>query len=292
MWLTRLEGVTVATPIPPRSPKAGQDLDSRAAAMERARHRKLASLSAGGDWIRTSSTCEFAPVPTPQERVQPPSSPQISDRPRGGRRGTDGLEVTETGAGGPRVLLLKGIDSNAIGVPCSISYTKCLFVMTVDKIPPIRLVDPDHIREISERAYQEQCDALLGCAKLIPFALSEGRLQLPVDATFPDPPDIVLSSGQSRLAIEVSRVTWQRQIQVLSEARRRRPGSLVELNPELRVDKKARRGKGGSKGERNRNYGAIKRRAKGWMGRVPLGMTTFMRQYTRSMPRLNVRSHL
>jgi hypothetical protein len=81
---------------------------------------------------------------------------------------------------------------------------------------------------------------------------------LPVDATFPDPPDIVLSSGQSRLAIEVSRVTWQRQIQVLSEARRRRPGSLVELNPELRVDKKARRGKRGSKGERNRDYGAIK----------------------------------
>jgi hypothetical protein len=130
--------------------------------------------------------------------------------------------------------------------------------MAQNKIPPILIYGADHIRQIRKRAYQARCDELLGCSELVPLALSEGRLRLPINTTFPDPPDIVLSSDQAKIAIEVSRVTWQRQSQVLAEATKKWPEARVELNPELWVDRQARSAKRRPKGERSGDYRAIK----------------------------------
>ena len=74
------------------------------------------------------------------------------------------------------------------------------------KTAPIVIDNMDCIQQIRKQAYRERCDELLGCAALLPLVRSEGQLQLPISATFPDPPDVVFSSDQSNLAIEVFRV--------------------------------------------------------------------------------------
>jgi len=60
-----------------------------------------------------------------------------------------------------------------------------------------------------------------------------------------------------KLAVEVSRCTWQRQSQIIAEAKKW-PQWRVELNPELWVDDKARRGRRRAKGERSGDFRAIK----------------------------------
>jgi hypothetical protein len=124
------------------------------------------------------------------------------------------------------------------------------------KIAPILFDRADLVREISERAFKERSDELLGCARMLPLALSETLLQFPVKVTFPDPPDIVFSSGEQSIAVEVSRVTWRRQSQVLAEARKQSSPWFVELDPALWIDKPARRGD--RRSTRSADYSAIK----------------------------------
>ena len=153
------------------------------------------------------------------------------------------------------------------------------------KITPIAIRTTDCLREIRERAYRERSDELLGCAELSSLALSEGQLRLPINATFPDPPDIVLCDDQRTIAFEVSRLTWQRLSQVLGEATKNWPGSQVELDHALLENGKARRRKGKTKGERSGDYEAIKTTGERLRGWVPPETTTFMQQPTRCRPR-------
>ena len=76
------------------------------------------------------------------------------------------------------------------------------------KIAPILIDTTDRIQEISERANKERCDALIGCAQAVSIALSNGRLRLPICATFPNPPDVALTCDQGKIAVEVTRLTW------------------------------------------------------------------------------------
>jgi hypothetical protein len=122
--------------------------------------------------------------------------------------------------------------------------------MSIDRI--------ECVDELRKQAFKEKNDELLCCAAMLPLVLSEGLLQLPVEAwvNARAAPDVMLSDRRLRLGIEASRVTWQLQSQVLAEARKSWPNSLVELGPDLWVDKDARPSKKGS--ERGGDYHAIK----------------------------------
>ena len=154
-------------------------------------------------------------------------------------------------------------------------------------ISPILIDTEGGIDQIRTQAYQEHCDELFGCARLVKIALSDGTLKLPIRATFPNPPDIVLSCGEGTIAVEVSRITWQAQSQVLAEAAKRWPGSLVELTPEMwadrqarpeKADRKAHRGKDVRKVERSGDYSTIRKQGEpfkgpGWIGDIHLDAT-------------------
>jgi hypothetical protein len=101
---------------------------------------------------------------------------------------------------------------------------------------------------------------------------------LPICATFSNPPDIVLSCDQGKVAVEVTRLTWQRLSQVLAEAKANWPGAFVEISPEICVDDKARRRKRTPKGQRSGDYRAIKlsgeaHQSPGWIGDSPARAT-------------------
>jgi hypothetical protein len=142
--------------------------------------------------------------------------------------------------------------------------------MAAAKIAPILICTTRRIREIRKQAYQERCDELLGCAEAVSIALSGGQLRLPITATFPNPPDVVLSCELGKVALEVSRLTWQRQSQILAEAGNW-PGSVVEISPEICVDRKACARKHAPKGQRSGHYEAIRLKGEahqspGWPG--------------------------
>jgi hypothetical protein len=157
------------------------------------------------------------------------------------------------------------------------------------KIAPLVIDAPDCIPRIRALADRERSDELLGCVESVRVALAEGRAQFPIYASFPDPPDVELTCNQGTLVIEVSRVTWQRQSQVLAEADDRWPESLVELSPELMVNSKVRRAKRVLKGKRSGDYRTIKLRGERFDGPGFIG-DLFVRQSMRSVPPLNGRN--
>ena len=128
------------------------------------------------------------------------------------------------------------------------------------------LADLDAMRDKAER---EKDDDLFGAVEAVDYAFQQGVFVLPVSIARPNPPDAVISSqGKPVLAVEVTRVTWQRLSEVEAAAG---PGELIELNPELCVDRKARRDRKAPKGARTGSFRAIKAFGEkldglGWVG--------------------------
>jgi hypothetical protein len=106
------------------------------------------------------------------------------------------------------------------------------------------------------RAYDEQNDELLGSVEAIRFAINLGIVGLPVEAQFPDSPDVVLESAGKRIAVEVTRIAWTRQSAVIAGATDKFPDAIVEMSAHL-CDQD---GAEGRLGDRTGSYAAIKRR--------------------------------
>jgi len=138
-------------------------------------------------------------------------------------------------------------------------------------IAPLKVHAHSELGQIRNQAYEQKSDDLLGCVESVKFTLAHGLLTLPVDIVFPDPPDVLISSKETIVAVEVRRVAWTRMSEVTRAAK---PGEVVELTPELCVDRPARRDKRAAKGTRSGDYLAIKSPgehldAPGWLGDRP-----------------------
>jgi hypothetical protein len=145
-------------------------------------------------------------------------------------------------------------------------------------LEPVQIGTVADIERIRIRAYERQCDELLGCAKLCSLAASEGILTLPTEAAFPDPPDVLVCCDRRVLAMEVTRITWTRQSQVIAEAEKLSTESLIGLDPSLWVDRHARRDKKAPKGQRNGDYQSIRLKGErlissGWTGDAHVSAT-------------------
>ena len=123
------------------------------------------------------------------------------------------------------------------------------------RLAPILVRDHDDVEAARTRAYDGQIDELLGFVEALRFALKQGSANWPVKAEFPDPPDVVMSWPQERIAVEASRIGWTRQSAVLAAATNRYLDAAVEMSPHL-CDQGLPTGR---LSDRTGSYGAIKK---------------------------------
>jgi len=75
------------------------------------------------------------------------------------------------------------------------------------KLAPVRLLEREDVMNVLARALEVRCDELLGLGHIARMLTDEGEAKFPIDASFPEPPDIVLEWPGGELAVEVTRLT-------------------------------------------------------------------------------------
>jgi hypothetical protein len=101
------------------------------------------------------------------------------------------------------------------------------------------IADTAAAKELYRRAFAEECDEKLGAALVLLYLASFETAIFPTQVGWPEPPDAVLALNDGRrIAVEVTRMGYQKLAQVTAEAKKQGK-VIVEIDPSLAENSKA-----------------------------------------------------